>query len=245
MAYRMEFLLEFVGSAIVPMAIQLVLWSAVFREGAETFGGATRPELVAYTLTSVLFSQVRGGDHDFEIAELVRNGSLSNYLLRPVGVIPFIYMRGVAPRLMFSGLCLVVGLASAPWSGINPLNLLGAMSLAFMGNIIHYIFGTALATVAFYWEEAYSMLMVKNLCVAILSGELIPLYLFPDQWSWVWKALPFHLYVFAPTQFALGKMSWGELQMALLQSVGWIAILSGVTALLWRIGIKRYASIGG
>lgn len=142
MAYRVEFLLEFVGSAVVPLAIQLVLWNAVFRTGeVSTFGGATQAELIAYSLTSVLFSQVRGGDHDFEIVEMIRSGTLSNYLLRPVGVIPFVYIRGIAPRLLFSGLCLTVGLLSCPWTGMDPLRLAGAMGLAFLGNLIHYLFG--------------------------------------------------------------------------------------------------------
>ena len=48
-----------------------------------------------------------------------------------------------------------------------------------IGNIIHYQISAALATTAFLWEEAYSMLMVKNMIVNLLCGELIPLNLFP------------------------------------------------------------------
>ena len=38
-----------------------------------------------------------------------------------------------------------------------------------IGNIIHFQLGAALAGAAFLWEEAYSVLMVKNMIVGILS----------------------------------------------------------------------------
>ena len=46
-----------------------------------------------------------------------------------------------------------------------------------MGNVIHFQFGATLAAAGFLWEEAYSLLMVKNMVVGLLSGEMIPLNL--------------------------------------------------------------------
>ena len=43
----------------------------------------------SYTWVSALFSQVRGGNLDFELAEMIRTGTLSQYLLRPVSVLEF------------------------------------------------------------------------------------------------------------------------------------------------------------
>jgi ABC-type uncharacterized transport system permease subunit len=85
-AYKVEFLLEILGYAAVPAFIQIVLWHALYKiGGAETVAGLTYPQMISYTLVSVLFSQVRGGDHDFELAEMIRSGTLSNYLLKPLG----------------------------------------------------------------------------------------------------------------------------------------------------------------
>jgi ABC-2 type transport system permease protein len=245
-AYRMEYLFEVLGSAFVPVAVQLLLWYAVFKVGgASELAGMGFIDLVNYTIMSSLFSQVRGGNHDFELNEMIRNGGLSNYLLKPVGIIEFVYLRGVAPKLMIAGICIALGFMIAPFVGSNPLRMFGAMLLALMGNIIHYQIGAALAAAAFYWEEAYSILMVKNLVVSLLSGELLPLTLFPEQWSWVWKATPFYLYVYGPTQYALGK--WTHLQ--LLEQLGisllWMVAAATAVNLTWRISIKRYLSLGG
>src|SRR4051794_19661382 len=109
-AYRIEFLFEILGSAFVPAAIQWVLWYALFKVGGATeVGGMSYQDLIQYTFFSLLFSQIRGGDHDFELQDMIRTGGLSNYLLRPVGVVEFVYIRGVAPRLFIASLCLTIG----------------------------------------------------------------------------------------------------------------------------------------
>jgi len=245
-AYRVEFLFEILGSAFVPAAIQWVLWYALFQIGGATeVGGMSYSDLVHYTLVSLLFSQIRGGDHDFELQEMIRSGHLSNYLLRPVSVVEFIYIRGVASRLFIACLCLLVGSGIAATLGLSPLRLIGAMVLALIGNIIHYQIGAALSTTAFLWEEAYSILMVKNMVVNLLSGELIPLNLFPASMQWIWKSTPFYLYVFGPTQFALGKWTYLEYLNQLGIAVMWMLGMWAVIRLTWSLGMKRYLSLGG
>jgi len=245
-AYRVEFLFEILGSAFVPAAIQWVLWYALFKIGGATeIAGMGYLDMVHYTLMSLLFSQVRGGDHDFELQEMIRSGQLSNYLLRPVGVVEFVYIRGVAPRLFIATVCLILGMGVSASLGLNPLRMLGAMLMALIGNIIHYQIGAALATTAFLWEEAYSILMVKNMVVNLLSGELIPLNLFPESMQWIWKSTPFYLYVYGPTQYALGRWSDIEFLYQLGIAVLWMLGAWALIRITWGLGIKRYLSLGG
>ena len=243
-AYRIEFLFEVLGQAAVPVAIQWVLWFSL-TSGGGNFGGMTYVELLQYTFTSMLFSQIRGGDHDFELAEMIRSGSLSNYLLKPVSVVEFVYLRGIAAKILIAGTCLLAGALASHWLGVSPFRLLGGMFLAMIGNIIHYQISAALASISFYWEEAYAVLWIKNMVVSILSGELIPLSLVPESWSWVWKSLPFYLYVYGPTEFALGKWSTQEYFHQLLISCAWLIVGWILIRTSWKIGIYRYQSLGG
>ena len=201
--------------------------------------------MVHYTLVSLLFTQIRGGDQDFELAEMIRSGQLSNYLLRPVGVVEFVYLRGVAPKLFIAGACLLVGLVVGTGIGIQPGRMITAMALALMGNIIHYQISVALSAMAFLWEEAYSVLMVKNMIVSLLSGELIPLNLFPAAMQWMWKVTPFYLYVFGPTQYALGR--WTDQYFAEQFGIACLWLVGGwlMIRITWGLGIRRYLSLGG
>jgi len=245
-AYRLEFLFEVLGSAAVPAAIQWVLWYALFTLGGATeIAGMTYMDMIHYTWISLLFTQIRGGDHDFELQEMIRSGSLSTYLLRPCSVVEFVWIRGVAPKLFLTGLALVTGLLLSPILGLNPLNLITAMGFALIGNIIHYQLGAALAAVAFWWEEGYSILMVKNMLVSLLSGELLPLTLFPAHYHWVWKSTPFYLYVFAPVQIAQGRWTPSEILTHLGTALIWLVIGWGLIRLSWGAGVRRYQSLGG
>ncbi|MBY0472397.1 ABC-2 family transporter protein [bacterium] len=245
-AYRIEFLFEVLGAAVVPAAIQWVLWYALFKVGGmNEVAGMTYTDMVQYTLVSLLFSQVRGGDHDFELSELIRSGQLSNYLLRPVGVVEFIYIRGVAPKLFIASICLVIGMVLGLFFGFDPMRMFGAMIMALVGNIIHYQIGAALASTGFYWEEAYSVLMVKNMIVSLLSGELIPLNIFPESLQWIWKSTPFYLYVFGPVQYALGRWTHAEFFMQMGIASLWLVAGWLLVKISWGLGMRRYLSLGG
>lgn len=245
-AYRLEFLFEIFASAFVPAAIQWMLWYAMFVIGGKTeVAGMTYSEMIHYTLVSVLFTQVRGGNLDFELAEMIRSGSLSNYLLRPVSVVEFVYIRGLAPKVFVAGFCLILGIGLGLWIGMSPARLVGAMFLALLGNVIHYQISSALASAAFIWEEAYSFLMVKNLLVQLLSGELLPLNLFPESSQWIWKSAPFYLFVYGPSQYALGKWSHTEFLHQIGIALLWVLAGWAMIRLTWGLGIRRYLSLGG
>lgn len=249
-AYRLEFFTEFFGSAIGPAAIQWVLWYSMFKlSGLQEVGGASYMEMVQYTFASILFSQVRGGNLDFELAEMIRSGALSQHLLKPISVIEFVFIRGVSGKLFIAVFAMILGSAMAIFApeyfGIQIPRLCAGMTLAIAGNVIHYQVGCILAAMAFYWEEAYSILLVKNMIVKVLCGELVPLSLFPDSMSWAWKYFPFYLYVFGPAQIALGKWDYGKWGESMLIAAAWIVALAILTRLSWRVGIKKYQSLGG
>ncbi|MBC7397301.1 MAG: ABC-2 family transporter protein [Bdellovibrionales bacterium] len=246
LAYRGDFIIGLLSQAFVPVAIQLMLWYSIFKNGgATTFAGMSYSELLAYTWTSILFTQIRGGDYDFALIEMIRTGTLSGYLVRPVGVVEFTFFQGLGEKLITAGFCLTLGVVATFFTSMTITNLILAIMLAIVGNIIHYLFGAALASVAFYWENAFAVLMVKNMVVSLLCGEVIPLSIVPAKYTFIWESLPFYLFVYGPTQVALGK--WDQLTWLRHMGIGfiWIFVLWGALKLSWSYSIKRYQGIGG
>ena len=246
LAYRWDFLIDFFGQAIVPVGIQLILWNSIFKQnGNATFGGMSHSDLLAYTWTSLLFSQIRGGNYDFSLIEMIRTGSLSQSLLRPVGPVEFVFWRGLGDKLFTATFCFLLGTIASFFAGHSIMNLIMAMMLAILGNIIHYLFGAALAAVAFYWENAFAILMVKNMVVSLLSGELIPLSVVPEKYSIIWQSTPFYLYVYGPTQVALGNWSHATWLHHMMIGFVWCFAFAVALKITWKISIHRYQGIGG
>jgi ABC-2 type transport system permease protein len=159
--------------------------------------------------------------------------------------VEFVYLRGLGGRLFIAITCLTLGTLAFAALGFSIPRLWGAMTLAIAGNVIHYQIGAILATTAFLWEEAYSVLMVKNMLVQLLSGELLPLSLFPVATQWIWKSTPFYLYVFGPTEYALGRWTHADFTQALMVALLWMTAFALLIRLTWGWGIRRYLSLGG
>jgi ABC-2 type transport system permease protein len=246
LAYRWDFLIDFFTQAFVPVGIQLILWNAIFHQQGKTeFAGMQYSELLAYTWTSVLFTQVRGGNYDFALIEMIRTGSLSQSLLRPVGPVEFVFWRGFGEKIFTAAFCLFLGLVATYFADRSLVNLILAMMLAVLGNVIHYLFGAILAAVGFYWENAFAILLVKNMVVSLLSGELLPLSLFPEKYTWIWKSTPFYLYVFGPTQIAMGKWSVSEWAHHMTIGFAWCLAFAIILKMTWKHAIRQYQGIGG
>ena len=246
LAYRWDFLIDFFGQSLLPVGIQLILWNSIFKQGGTTsFGGQSHADLLAYTWTSLLFSQIRGGNYDFSLIEMIRTGSLSQSLLRPVGPVEFVFWRGLGEKLFTATFCFLLGTIASFFAGHSIMNLIMAMMLAILGNVIHYLFGAALSAVAFYWENAFAILMVKNMVVSLLSGELIPLSVVPARFSLIWQATPFYLYVYGPTQIALGIWDHKMWLHQMLIGFIWLFAFAAALKITWKISIHRYQGIGG
>ena len=246
LAYRWDFLIDFFTQAFVPVGMQLILWHAIFSQnGTQVFAGMSHTDLLAYTWTSILFSQVRGGNYDFTLIEMIRTGSLSQSLLRPVGPVEFIFWRGFGEKILTAAFCLIVGIIATSIADRSLMNLLLAMMMAILGNIIHYLFGAILAAVAFYWENAFAILLMKNMVVSLLSGETVPLTVFPAKYSWIWESTPFYLYVFGPTQMALGKWSVETWVRHMTIGMVWCLVFAVLLQIVWKKSIRQYQGIGG
>ncbi len=246
LAYRWDFFLRLFGSALVPAIVQFTLWYSAFKLGsAETLGGNTYAELVAYTATSMLFSQLRTGDQDFTIDDMIRTGTFSAALLRPVRPLEFIYLRSMGEKLSVMILASLIAITASIFTSMHFSHFLQGLGIAILGNIIHFQIGCAVVTLAFYWEQSYAAIMTKNIIVSLLSGEMIPLHFFPENLTWLWKGLPFYLYIYGPTQIALGRWTGGDVTHQLWIALAWIAGLGLLVRMLWSYSIRRYQALGG
>lgn len=249
MIYRFEFFNSLTVSIMVPVMIQLALWQSIFSDPqTTTIAGQTYPQFLQYTLVSVLFFQIRGGDHDFELAELIRTGGLSQYLLRPIGFLRYFYCQAIGSKIIVLLVCLVCALIAHSYAdafkNTSLLSIFLGFTLALLGNVIHYLLSCLLTVVAFYWEEATSLLMAKNLVTSVLCGEIIPLALFPQKYLSVMEYLPFHLYVYTPTQIANQAIASTQILQMFAVAIVWIVILSILLNFAFNTGLKRYQSLG-
>ena len=93
--------------------------------------------------------------------------------------------------------------------------------------------------------DARGMQALLNLLMMILSGNILPLTLFPDSWQRVITLLPYAQLLDAPIRLYTGDTPSSAVPGILLIQFFWILLLTGAGILFWRANQKRLEIQGG
>ena len=84
-----------------------------------------------------------------------------------------------------------------------------------------------------------------NLLMMILSGNILPLTLYPDSWQRIITLLPYAQMLDAPIRLYTGEYALAEAPKVLLLQAGWTALLVFLGQLLWNRNQRRLVIQGG
>jgi|SRR5215469_235092 len=264
--FRMRFLimLQYRTAALAGFFTQcwwgiiLVMVLAAFFHGARSHEPISFAQAVTYTWLGQAFLVLLPWTGDPDVGEMVRSGNVSYDRLRPLDTYFYWYVRAMAwmaaravPRaaLMF----VTAGL-------IFPLIGLGAWRMRFPSSVAAgLLFTPALLSVVLL---SSAMVMLINLTVVatvsdrgantlatpiviVLSGNLLPLPLFPD---WMHRFLflqPFAGLVDIPSRIYVGNLTGAVALAGLLQQVVWIGLLILLGHHLMLRAMRRLQVQGG
>ena len=202
-------------------------------------------------LQQAFFRMLLASDPD--LLDKIRTGGIAYDLCRPVSLYGFYYARIMAqkitgsvmravPMLLFAaclpegwGICLP---ASVPGLLLSLLALLlGLLCVSALENI----------TMAFTMRtlDPRGVQAMLNLLMMTLSGNILPLTLFPDSWQRVITLLPYAQLLDAPIRLYTGQTAASEAPRILLIQAAWILVLAGIGLLFWRVNQKRLEIQGG
>ena len=98
---------------------------------------------------------------------------------------------------------------------------------------------------AFWFGEARSLLVAYNLANIVLSGQLIPLKMFPEKLLNVIEYTPIPYLVDIPVRFALGYIDPALFFEKLQHGIIWAIIITIIGHIIYSFGIRRYEGFGG
>ena len=87
--------------------------------------------------------------------------------------------------------------------------------------------------------------MAKEALLSFLTGQLIPISLFPEIFQRVFEFLPFSSMVYTPVMIYLGKYTGEELAFALGRQMFWVVFLYALGSIIWKRVTKRLVVLGG
>lgn len=239
------FVLAF-GWMVSPL-IYLFAWSTAAGEGA--IGGMTRDAFISYYLVLIVVNQLTYAQTNWTVGDLIRDGSLSGLLLRPVPAITNALAAEVAGRVVFLAFVLPVTGALAlllrpevHWTWCNALAFVPALVVAVL---LRFLWGYWLALLAFWATRADALLAVQDSLVFLLAGQVAPVALLPGAMGAAARALPFRYMLGFPVEVLNGQLGPGAFWSGLATGVAWLVVAVALSTAAWRLGLRRYAAIGG
>lgn len=246
MQYRSFFFILAFGWMIPPLAA-LFAWSAAAGEGA--VAGLTHREFVAYYLVLVLVNQLTYAQSNWTVGDVIREGSLNPWLLRPMAPIFNVTASEVAGKVVTLAFVIpVVGVLALvlkpelhPAAGSVGLFLI-SLALAWA---LRFLWGFWLALLAFWTARADALLAVQDALVFLLSGVAAPVALLPPAMQALARILPFRYMVGFPVEILIQNPAGTELWAGLASQLAWLALAALLSWAMWRFGLRRYTAIGG
>lgn len=244
-AYRAEMTI-WILTAILPL-IMLALWNAVAQD--EAIAGYGQAEMARYFVAALICRQLTGAWVVWELNFQIRTGRLSTQLLRPLHPL-WVYAVWMLSALPFRLLILSPLLAAVTWwrpdlfvlpdPAVWPVFLV-SITLAWWAS---FLIQCAFGLLAFWLDKSDGLFGVWFSAYALLSGYVAPLAFFPETWQTVLAWLPFRGMLAVPVELLGGFMSPADAGPDLLLQAFWTAAFAGLTALLWKRGLRRYGAFG-
>ncbi len=251
LAYRFRYFTGII-TYLLFVSVHYFIWKAVYQDGDSTLviNGFTFSEMVTYITIGWIARSLYFSDIDEEIAQLVRTGQVSIYLLRPV------HFHGIMLSEAFGGLLFRLSLFTLPISFVLLLLYPVALPYSFTHGVF-FIIATAisffvfaeinflLGLVCFASKSIEGIMRAKYFFIQLFSGLLLPIAFFPDWIRGYIELLPFKLIAATPLEIYLGKRNGYELYWTLAEMTAWGIGLFLLSEILWKYAFKRLSIQGG
>jgi ABC-2 type transport system permease protein len=97
---------------------------------------------------------------------------------------------------------------------------------------------------SFWATEIAGIYYCLKTIIKFMSGTFFPISLLPLFFVKASYFLPFVYTIYIPVQLYLGKISFAEGLRGLAIEMLWLVVLYVIIKIVWRLGLKRYESVG-
>jgi len=246
--YRFTFIFTLLGN-IVYLGVAYYLWSSIFTH-ADVIRGMTFNETFLYVgLGSSVFVLLKTYT-DWFIHGDIREGTIANYLIKPVEVGTY-YMFSSLGLFLFNAVVITiptflllafvfkVQFTLGPGLIIFPISLILAYLITFSIDYFVGLFG-------FYTESVWGLSTTKEIIITVFSGALIPLQFFPDAIQKVLYWLPFQAMFHTPiTMITRPNQGWDVFIPMLAVQLFWVVTIFIGARLFYTQAVKVLRISGG
>jgi ABC-2 type transport system permease protein len=251
LAYRFNYLTRTLFS-FIPLFAMLSLWRTIYQNHSGGTSGFSQAEMMFYyLLVAVVDVLTAVNEDDWQIAADIREGNISQFLLKPVD---YLWYRLC---LFFSGRIAFIAVAAVPlavfivcfWQyAMPPVNLTALLVFPvslLLTALLQFFISYGMAMLAFWLLEISTFIFILFAFEYLASGHLFPLEILPPALKEALYFTPFPYQLYFPISIYLGKTAGMELWRGLACQLLWVVAAYLFARWMWRRGIQKYSAFGG
>ena len=253
LTYRFNYLTRTLFS-FIPLFAMLSLWRTIYagKGQGSALGGYTQAEMIFYyMLVAVVDVLTNVNEDDWQIAADIREGNISQFLLKPID---YLWYRLC---LFFSGRIAFISMASVPlavfifcFRGYVVAPAGGPALAAFVISLVltallQFFISYTMAMLAFWMLEISTFIFILFAFEYLASGHLFPLDMLPPALQHALWFTPFPSMLYVPISIYMGKLAGNGIASGLLMQLFWVLLMYALARFMWRRGIKKYSAFGG
>jgi len=244
--YRFE-VFTTIGSLLLRVYLLRQLWTALYARNA---GPADLPlhAMITYSAVALLMSLVMEVDGSRIMQTRIREGTIATDFMKPISIPLFVFSDGIG-RTLFEAMTILPSLALALFIVHIDLPSPGTFGIFLLSFACGYIVNTALNfmmnAIAFWTLEIHALQLSVRWASDLLSGQIIPLSLFPGALGTLVGVLPFAAIYSTPLRIYTGQLAPDGYTGAIAAQLGWGVLFTGFAYLIWRRASRRVVVQGG
>lgn len=247
-SYRVETFIWLIGTTLPPVVLLSVWRNATIKAGG-MLSGYTPAEIAAYFIAVLLVNHTTNAWGVFLWESYVREGYLSNVLLRPNAVAFQDFGENTAFKVVTTPVMVLtaVGLSFAfqPHMVVVPWAIAAFVPAFFMAFAIRYVIDWITAsTAALHLTKVDAVNSVYFFVLFMFSGQLAPINLLPHTIRTIATWLPFRWIIDFPVQLVTGRLTPHEAASGLAMQGLWLGALVSLNFFTWRKGLRNYTAVG-
>jgi ABC-2 type transport system permease protein len=252
LTYRFNYLTRTLFS-FIPLFAMLSLWRTIYASngGTENNGFTQAQMIFYYMLVAVVDVFTAVNEDDWQIAADIREGNISQFLLKPVDYLWYrlcLFFSGRIAFIMMAIIPLAIFIFCfrayfvAPVNGIAlavfPVSLL-------LTALLQFFISYTMAMLAFWLLEISTFIFILFAFEYLASGHLFPLALLPSPLFHALLFTPFPYLLYFPISVYVGKIAGVDLWSGLAIQAIWVVLAYALARFMWTRGIKKYSAFGG
>jgi len=232
------------------LAIEFLIWKQVFQaQGATEIRGFTFNGLIAYIFLCMIVGQLKSSwATSIEMIESIRTGELNKYLIRPISFFTYHFMMFVGHNSLFYIVYITILILFPiilPGFAFTTLLHVGGFIIALLLSIyLSYAIYFCMVCFAFWFGEVRSLVIAYNISNVVLSGQIIPLRLFPETARDIIYLTPLQYLVDFPVSIATNQLPMELWFSKMAASFAWCVVMTLAGAVIYRSGIRVYGGFG-